>query len=312
MRLPAILCCALGIGALTATARADADSLNDNLGPREIAVGEAARGDARGAMAITLNPAGLALSHELVFEGGFGYRPGDGAQVASVSACDSTVPVPGCFYYRYFKAAPTIGAADFNRRSHEAGVTLARRIGPRVSVGVTNRYFDYNSDLAGEEDVSGWGADLGVSLAASSLLSVGMAGYNVLSADSENYPRGLGAGVTLRPSPRFMLAVDGMWNLETGDDKASGRYGGGGELFLQGSDLQVGYPLRLGGVYDVGEKAGYITAGIGYNALKVGIDLGLRKQLSGERMDGTSELMIQASVRVFGPRVADQQSSSQF
>lgn len=304
MRTAAVLICGLCLGAVAPNARADADALNDFLGAREIGIGEAARADARGAASISLNPAGLALTNELVFEGGLGYRPGDDAQIATVAACDSTVPVPGCFYYRYVRASPSLSGDDFKRRGHEAGLTLARRLGPRVSVGVTNRYFDYNSDLTGEADANGWGADVGVSLRASSLLGIGLVGYNLVSADSANYPRGIGAGLNLRPSPKFAVAVDGLWNLDSGDDRATGRYGGGAELFLQGSNLQVGYPIRVGGIYDVGEKAGYVTAGLGYAAAKVGIDLGLRKQLSGERMDGTSELMIHASLRLFGPRTA--------
>ena len=45
--------------ALLGTAHADGDALVDMLGPREIAVGEAMRGGATGASAISMNPAGL-------------------------------------------------------------------------------------------------------------------------------------------------------------------------------------------------------------------------------------------------------------
>src|SRR5688500_11158269 len=61
------------------SSRAEAESLDDMLGPREIAVGEAMRGGATGASAIGLNPAGLPLNRELVFEGGYGYRASDSA-----------------------------------------------------------------------------------------------------------------------------------------------------------------------------------------------------------------------------------------
>ena len=58
---------------------AERDSLVDSLGPREMAVGEALRGAATGASAIALNPAGLPLNRELVFEGGYGYPLADQA-----------------------------------------------------------------------------------------------------------------------------------------------------------------------------------------------------------------------------------------
>ena len=65
--------------ALLGSAHAEGDALVDLLGPREIAVGEAMRGGATGASAIGMNPAGISLNRELVFEGGYGYRAADGA-----------------------------------------------------------------------------------------------------------------------------------------------------------------------------------------------------------------------------------------
>ena len=60
----------LTVAGLLGSAGAENDSQTDLLGPREIAVGEAMRGGATGASAIGLNPAGLPLNRELVFEGG--------------------------------------------------------------------------------------------------------------------------------------------------------------------------------------------------------------------------------------------------
>ena len=93
---------------LSPNAAADADSLNDFFGPREISVGESMRADATGARATTLNPAGLGLNSQLVFQGAYGFRPDDSATAIAASACDSTVPVPGCFYYNYFDAEPEV------------------------------------------------------------------------------------------------------------------------------------------------------------------------------------------------------------
>src|ERR1043165_1694007 len=84
------------VGSLISTAHADGDALVDNLGPREVAVGEALRASATGASAIGMNPAGLPLNRELVFEGGYGWRGTDDATLIGVSACDSTNAAPGC------------------------------------------------------------------------------------------------------------------------------------------------------------------------------------------------------------------------
>lgn len=305
MRFQRALTVFIVLAGLSLDAHADADSLNDHLGPREIATGEASRSEARGALAVSLNPAGLALTRELVFEGGYGYRPGDAASTVAVSACDSTVPMPGCFYYRYLKASPDLNDMSFGRRTHEAGVSLARALSPRISLGITNRYFDYNSDLAGEEDASGWGTDAGLLVRATDFVNVGVVGYNLLSADSAQYPRAIGAGISARPAGQLLLAFDSLWNLEAPDGQSTGRYGGGAEYFFQSADMQNGFPIRVGGVYDAGQESGYLTGGLGYMHAKFAFDLGVRKQLSGEQMDGTSELIVVASIRLFGPRLAE-------
>ena len=181
------------------TARADANSLFDSLGPRELAVGESLRAEAKGGMATTLNPAGLPLSKELVLESSYGYRPSDGANIVGVSACDSTVPVPGCFYYRYFSADPD----DNTRRAHEVGYVAARAVGQFI-VGVTYKYFDYNSDLTGESDQSGHSTDFGITLVPSNTLKLAFVGYNLFSSgDSPQYPRAYATGLVLRPTARL-------------------------------------------------------------------------------------------------------------
>ena len=62
----------------------------------------------------------------------------------------------------------------------------------------------------------------------------------------------------------------------------------------------MGYPIRLGGVHDVsGDSASYVSAGIGLATLKMGFDVGGRRQVK-----GGDEMMILASLRFFGPRQA--------
>jgi hypothetical protein len=138
----------LGVPCLLGTARAD--SLDDQLGPREIAVGEAMRGGATGSSAVAMNPAGLPLTRELVFEGGYGYRASDSASLIGVSACDSTTAAPGCFYYEYAGSSPEVAGMSGRRRTHLGAMTLSRAVLPRVLVGAGAKYFDFNTDMAGE------------------------------------------------------------------------------------------------------------------------------------------------------------------
>jgi hypothetical protein len=243
-----------------------------------------------------LNPAGLALNRQLVFEGSYGYRPGDSASAVAVSACDSTVVVPGCFYYHYFGAEPALEGEDYDRRVHEGGIAAARAITSRVFVGANIRYFDYESNLIGEADTSGFAADFGATVKAASSVQLAAVGYNLLAADSAQYPMGVGAGITVRPVAPLALGLDGLWNLDVQEGKSTGRYGAGAEYFLMSADQQSGFPIRAGVVHDRELKGTYATAGLGYTSVKVGLDIGARKQV-----DGGDELMVQAGLRVFGP-----------
>ena len=281
---------------LSSTASADANSLTDYFGPREVSLGETMRADSYGSLATTLNPAGLALNRQLVFEGSYGYRPGDSASAVAISACDSTVVVPGCFYYHYFGAEPTLEGEAFDRRVHEGGIAAARALGSRLFIGVNARYFDYESNLMGEADSSGFAADFGVTLRATSNIQAAVVGYNLLAADSAQYPMGVGAGITVRPVAPLAFGLDGLWNLDVPEGKSTGRYGAGAEFFLQSADQQSGYPIRAGVVHDRELEGTYATAGLGYTSLRVGLDVGARKQV-----DGGDELMVQAGLRFFGP-----------
>jgi hypothetical protein len=125
-------------------------------------------------------------------------------------------------------------------------------------------------------------------------VNVAFVGYNLIGDDEDQFPRGLGTGLAIYPSPKLMLSVDGRWNLEND----TGRYGGGAELFLAPSQAQHGYPIRVGYVYDELGSKHYVTGGLGYVTPKVALDVGVRKQVS----DGdSSELMLQFGLRLFMP-----------
>jgi len=286
---------ALGLIAAAPTARADADSLNDSLGPREVALGEGMRAGATGAMATTLNPAGLPLTRELVFEGMFGYRPDDSASLVGLSACDSTNAMPGCFYYHYVGNSPEVAGMEAGRRSHVGGLTLSRPLSPRVNIGAGAKYFDFESDAMGEEDASGFNWDVGATARLTEIVNIAAVGYNLFGTTSLEFPRAAAAGVLLRPGEGLSVGFDALWNLDR--DGKTGRYGGGGEYFVSTQDGKVGYPLRLGAVHDVATGT-YVSGGLGIATAKLGFDVAARKQVA----DG-DELLITGSLRVFGPRM---------
>ncbi len=286
----------VGVSCLLGSARAETDSLDDMLGPREIAVGEAMRGGATGSSAIGMNPAGLPLNRELVFEGGYGYRPSDSASLIGVSACDSTNVMPGCFFYDYAGSSPELGGMTGKRRSQVGGLAISRPFLPRVLIGATTKYFSFESDSMAEPDASGVAFDLGTTIRVTELINVGFSGQNLyVSNKTPQHPRAFGGGVHARPLPSLAFSFDMRWKLE-GDNK-SARYGGGAEWFLRGK--QNGYPLRIGALRDNGTDATYVSGGIGFSSLKWGVDVGARKQVK-----NGDETLILASMRFFGPRMA--------
>ncbi len=286
----------LGVSCLLGSAQAEPDSLDDLLGPREVAVGEAMRGGATGASAIGLNPAGLPLNRELVFEGGYGYRPSDSASLIGVSACDSTNLMPGCFFYDYAGSSPELEGIQKSRHTHVGGLAISRQFVPRVLIGATTKYYSFQSDVMGEKSASGVALDFGATIRMTELINVGFSAQNLYASDkSPQFPRAMGGGVHARPIPSLALSFDMRWKLE--GDNTSARYGGGAEWFIRSK--QNGYPIRVGALRDNGLDATFVSGGIGFATLRWGVDVGARRQVK-----NGDETLVLASMRFFGPRMA--------
>jgi hypothetical protein len=282
------------LGLLCAVAPARADDLTDMQGAREIAVGEALRAGATGSAARS-NPAGLPLSTELVFEGGYGYRPLDSTSVVALSACDSTNAAPGCFYYDYISSSPEVAGTEMSRSAHVVGGTLARALTPRVFIGAGVKYFRFSSEMPGEKDAKGFTYDVGATIRVTDTFNLGAVGYNLFGDKSAIFPRAFAAGALMRPMAQLTASFDALWNLDR--EGKDGRFGGGLEYFLASSSGQMGYPIRIGGLYDTPTDASYVSGGLGLTTMKLSIDIGGRRQVK-----GGDEMMIVASLRFFGPR----------
>lgn len=297
-RMRSLVLGSLSIAALAGSADAGADSLNDQLGPRAIAVGEALRGGATGATSVDLNPGGLPLNRELVFEGGYGYRAADSASLIGASACDSTNAVPGCFFYDYAGSNPEPGGMTLHRTTHVGGVSLSRMIVPRVLFGVTTKYFRFSSEMPGESNASGTLFDLGATLRVTDVVNLGVSAQNLWgTGSSPQFPRAIGGGLYAHLASALALSFDARWKLDGSDHSA--RFGGGGELFLHGNGGQSGLPIRVGALHDnAGSGATFLSAGLGYASVSWGIDVAGRREVKG----GDETLLI-ASMRFFGPRL---------
>jgi hypothetical protein len=286
----------LTVTALRGGARAENDSQIALLGPRAIALGEAMRGGATGSSAIGLNPAGLPLNREFVLEGGYGYRASDSASLIGLSACDSTNPMPGCFFYEYVGASPETDGVTGSRTTHVGGVALSRQLIPRILIGATAKYYHFDSDVMGDAPAKGWLFDLGATVRVTELVNLGVSAQNLMATErSPQFQRAIGAGLRAHLGQGLSIGFDSRWKLD-GDDR-SARFGGGAELFLR-SNQDVGFPLRLGALRDNGADSTCVSAGLGVASAKWGLDVTGRREV-----DRGGETLVIASMRFFGPRM---------
>ncbi|HET9625173.1 MAG TPA: hypothetical protein VFP84_27585 [Kofleriaceae bacterium] len=289
----------LGLGTVVLAGRsARAESNNDFLSPREVALGEAVRGNATGQAGVDVNPSGLGLNRELAFEGGYGHRSSDSASLISVSACDSTTAIPGCFFYHYAGVSPdTVQNIDVHSSTHVGGIALGRVLAPRLSIGSTVKYFHFATDVPTQRDASGWAFDFGATVRLTESVSLGASAENMFTTtDTPEFPRTVGGGVYARPFSLFAVSFDVRWRLD-GDQQAA-RYGGGAELFLPFSNGQAGVPIRAGALHDNSLGGTFLSAGLGYSMTSWSIDVAGRHEISGGK-----DNMIIASLRLFGPRL---------
>lgn len=250
------------------------------------------RGGATGASSIGMNPAGLPLNRELVFEGGYGYRMSDQASLIGVSACDSTATMPGCFFYSYAGASLDMAGTTMHRSTHVGGLSVGYPATPHILLGSSVKYFHFASDLMSEPKASGLNWDIGATIRLTELVNLGVAGYNLWGEDSTQFPRAVGGGMLARPTPTLALSFDARWRLE---GEKGARYGGGAELFLSGG--KNGYPLRVGALHDNSKATTLLSAGIGFATLRFAVDVTGRMSIS-----GPNDKMVIASMRFYGPR----------
>jgi hypothetical protein len=283
------------MGLCAGVIEARADMVSDSLAPRAVGVGGALTAAAYGSVAKTLNPAGVGLTKAYVIEGAYGFRPEDDGKIASVSICDSTRRTSVCLSYDYLSSAPT---EDSERTLHLVSLAASYPFGDRILFGITTRYLHYTENVAEPtpEDHSREGeftSDAGLVIKLGSMLNLAVVGHNLLGADEDQFPRAFGGGLALFATPSLMFAADARYATELEAARASA----GAEYFFSASDGAQGFPIRAGYIYDELADAHYVTGGLGYMTQKLALDVGARKQVSG---DG-DELTIQFGLRLFLP-----------
>jgi len=151
-------------------------------------------------------------------------------------------------------------------------IALAFPLGGTFFAGATGKYGSLNGPSA--QHMSAGSVDLGAFWQASSLISVGAAGYNLVAAGHKTVlPRGVGAGVAVGDDRRFHIAADWRADFDRGPRGTTNLYAIGAEVLL--ADM---LPVRGGYLRDETRNASYWSAGLGVmTSSGVGIDASFRQ-----------------------------------
>jgi hypothetical protein len=260
------LAAALSSADLSAAAEPLPGGLPDVVGPRALAL-SAATGIASGNEGLFLNPAAAAARRRYSIEGlVFVDRRGaeTAAQVYGVSVVDSiTSPVMGGISYLRSQKGLFTGNVW-----HGA---LAGPIAKDLYLGAMGKYVQVkgprNSDAAT--------VDAGLFWQVSDLVSIGAAGYNLVTIANEAVaPMGAGAGIGLGNDRSFQITGDWRADFDRAG-KTTNRYAAGVEILL--GNL---VPIRAGWAKDETLDGDWWSAGAGLVTQGgVALDVGYRQAL---------------------------------
>ncbi len=292
-RLPLVrLCVARSLVALALVlllapaARGDAPvpaSVPDLIGARGLSIG-AYRGMPAGNDGIFTNTASLAARRRYSIEGQWFLDRVGGAtalQALQLSTVDSEAgAVTGGFAYTRVLSGPYIGNLFH--------VPIAFPLSSSLFAGLTPKYLSLGGPAG--DSIRAVNFDASLFVQASSLVALGVSGYNLLSSGHHLIqPRGVGAGISVGDDRRFHVAAD--WR---GDFERQGKLT---HLFAAGGELLVGdvFPIRAGYMNDETRNASFWSAGVGLVTTSgFALDAGYR-----QRFEDPQERTFTVGVKLF-------------
>jgi opacity protein-like surface antigen len=286
---PLLLGFAACLGLVAASARA-ADpvpaQIPDLVGARALGLA-AYRGLAAGNDGIFTNAASLAARRRYALEGmWFTDRTGadTALQAAGASVVDSeTSSFTGGISFTRVLSGPWIGNLFHLPIAFPAGQG-------GLYLGATLKYLSLDGPAG--DAIRAVNADVSAYWQASSLVSLGAAGYNLVPAGHKQVqPRGVGVGLAVGDDRRYHLSADWRGDLDRDPGgKLTSLYAVGGEILL--GDL---VPVRAGYLNDETRSASFVSAGVGI-VLSSGVAVDLAYRQCIER---SSDRSIAAALKIF-------------
>lgn len=269
------------VASLNLLAPGAARAYPDDVGARSLGMGQGGRADARGTDGLALNPAGMSLATLYAIAADYQFLTRSGGQTVRVAVADSTsaFQLGGGFYYAYRTASPR-GVPSLG--AHEVGLALSYPFVDRVYVGITAKYLRVSggAEPDGANQHTGFTGDVGLVVRPTSVVALGVTGYNLLDRSTVQAPVGLGYGLAVTPRPDLSLAFDVVHDFTTSDPSHGVRMslGGGGELVVK--DFLA---VRAGGGRDGTSGAGFVSGGLAGIAPVGALDASVRQDISGDR-----------------------------
>ncbi len=279
---------ALALAAGTARAATPAPlTAADLTGARALAMGGAFRAMTGGNESIFLNPAALAVVKRYSIEANYlNDRAGADSdqQWANLSVVDSSEAIAAGFAYTRLPAGLTQG--------NVFDLSLATPIGDNLFLGATAKYLRLNVPGGQDRELNG---DVGLFLRVNQYVSIGGAGYNLLSSSHQDQaPRGVGAGIALGDERTFHVAADWRQDFERDQGRSTNAFGGGAEYLL----LDF-LPLRAGYLKDDTLGGSFWSAGAGVVSNGgAALDLAYRQGI-----DDASKRTLMVALKIFVPTI---------
>ncbi len=287
-----------GLAALTALLGLPGSAGADGTqfpGTRPLGTGGAMRAMATGDAGPMLNPSGMSLVRAYIVDGTYQYGRKAGSHDAHVSAVDSTSAfnLGGALYYTYHYDDP---GAGFKDHGHILGGSLSFPFGDVVYIGGTIKYLRLTSEtpLTEEETTKDISFDVGLTVRAGRVASIGLVGYNLNDPGTQAEPLAFGGGVAVAAIPSLVVVADAVLQKIYGDPaRSKAVYVMGGAEWEAVKTLAV----RLGGGRDGLSENGYISGGVSMIAEIGALDFSFRQDVSGS----VKETYLGFSGRLFVP-----------
>lgn len=261
---------------------------------RGLALGTGLRASSVSTSALAYSPGALSLGNLYHIEANLDYLAALNTVALGAAAVDSSTSKVGAgIALRGFLSGDegysTDAGYDYDGLDGHVGIALS--LSDKFSIGVGARYIDLASerddpDAPERELAQGFTMDAGMRIMPVNGLQLDFAALNFIDLDSAFVPVTLATGVAISAAEALSIGADVLLDMSTFDDPQVTV--GGGIEYLGGNAV----PIRAGYSFDVVRELHAVSAGIGYTDQRVGVDVGLRQEVS-----GGDDTRVMASVR---------------